>query len=137
MACYHGSIALVETPAGPTQIAIENVVMGLMQDSPASIAGVQQAIHPPSRAIKALFHPFTPPMLSMLLAHRPSLTLMACYQALSFQLRMSFPLTIRLQHVCTVVGTNAVRVSRVRNHTLFRKTPGTHRFPNHALARIH
>jgi hypothetical protein len=44
-----------------------------MQCRSASIAGVQQPIHPPSIAIKALFHPFTPPMLSVLFAHRPSL----------------------------------------------------------------
>jgi len=73
MACHHDTKTLVETPAGPTQIAIENVVMGLMQGTTTSIAGVQQSIHSPSIPIKPLFHPFMPPMLSVLFAHRPSL----------------------------------------------------------------
>src|SRR6266700_5830407 len=73
MACHHGCIALVETPAGPTQIAIENVVMGLMQCVPTSVAGVQQLMHSPSIPTNPLFHPFMPPLSSMLFTHKPSL----------------------------------------------------------------
>src|SRR5438874_4498428 len=73
LACHHISILLVETPAGPTQIAIENVVMGLMQGTTTSIAGVQQLMHSSSIPVKPLFHPFMPPLSSMLFTHKPSL----------------------------------------------------------------
>ena len=47
--------------------------MGLMQAATTSIAGIQQPMHSPSIPTKPLFDPFTPPLVSVLFAHRPSL----------------------------------------------------------------
>src|SRR5437660_1445363 len=74
MACHNCQFTprLVETPARPTQIAIEDVVMCLMECGTTSIAGVQQSMHSLCIPIKPLFHPFTS-LVSMLFTHRPSL----------------------------------------------------------------
>src|SRR6266496_5969700 len=75
MACHYQqfTIQLIQSPACPTQIAIEDVVMCLMQCGTTSIAGVQPSMHSLCISINPLFHPFTPPLVSMLFTHRPPL----------------------------------------------------------------
>jgi len=61
------------TPAHPTQIAIPYIIMCLMQYRIASIAGIEQLMHPPRIPINRPFSPFTPPSSSVLFTHKPSL----------------------------------------------------------------
>src|SRR6266852_6507734 len=61
------------TPTLPTQIAIPDIIMCLVQRRIASIAGIEQLMHPPRIPINHPFRPFTPSSSSVLFAHRPSL----------------------------------------------------------------